>query len=294
MIATFFYKVADNVWSITIDHNVWERVNAPYLPFEYSPTPNEDIIFNLSVTDETANFNYKALESLGNMGSDEDVLWVYRDSNQYLLHIQCPLYFKEQAILHTISKFTKGILYITSNIDMAIYSINNALMFLYAMNGLKNNRLMFHASVVEKDDKAYLFLGRSGTGKSTHSQLWLKLFPDATLLNDDNPIVMVDANHYATVYGSPWSGKTKCYKNRGCKIGGIVRLQQAPHNTIKATSGVEAYTDIRPSISVMSWERELADMLHNTIIALIKCLPIARLECLPNEEAALLCYKHFQ
>lgn len=66
-----------------------------------------------------------------------------------------------------------------------------------------------HASVVATETgKGYLFLGKSGTGKSTHTGLWLQQFSDCHLLNDDNPIVHVDSlGKQATVFGSPWSGK---------------------------------------------------------------------------------------
>lgn len=34
-----------------------------------------------------------------------------------------------------------------------------------------------------------LFLGESGTGKSTHTRLWREHIPGAELLNDDSPII---------------------------------------------------------------------------------------------------------
>ena len=63
-------------------------------------------------------------------------------------------------------------------------------------------------------------MGKSGTGKSTHSRLWLENVPGATLLNDDNPIVRLTLVG-AIVYGSPWSGKTPCYKNESAPLAGV-------------------------------------------------------------------------
>ena len=57
-----------------------------------------------------------------------------------------------------------------------------------------------------------MLLGKSGTGKSTHSRLWLKYIPDTKLLNDDNPAVRIMDNNTIMIYGTPWSGKTPCYK----------------------------------------------------------------------------------
>ncbi len=55
--------------------------------------------------------------------------------------------------------------------------------------------------------EAVMFLGESGTGKSTHSRMWLENIEGSTLLNDDAPAVRISADG-TTAYGTPWSGKT--------------------------------------------------------------------------------------
>ena len=94
-----------------------------------------------------------------------------------------------------------------------VFGLNNAIMIAFAFSGAQKDLLLIHASVTMKDGKGYLFLGKSGTGKSTHSQLWLKHIPGTELLNDDNPAVRL-INDEVIVYGTPWSGKTPCYKNK--------------------------------------------------------------------------------
>lgn len=48
-----------------------------------------------------------------------------------------------------------------------------------------------HSSVICLNNQAVLFLGESGTGKSTHTRLWREHIPGATLLNDDSPIIRI-------------------------------------------------------------------------------------------------------
>ena len=48
-----------------------------------------------------------------------------------------------------------------------------------------------HSSVISLNGGAVLFLGESGTGKSTHTRLWREHIPGAELLNDDSPIVRI-------------------------------------------------------------------------------------------------------
>ena len=108
-------------------------------------------------------------------------------------------------------------------------------------------------------------------------------------MNDDNPVVRVNPDGSATVYGSPWSGKTPCYRNISCPVGGIVALSQAPYNKIRRLEGITAYAAVMPSISGKRWDRAIADGLHRTENALASHVPVWHLDCLPDEAAALLC-----
>jgi hypothetical protein len=161
----------------------------------------------------------------------------------------------------------------------------------YAIATANLNTALFHAAVVNYNGCGYMFLGKSGTGKSTHARLWIK-YNGAELLNDDNPIVRWDdATETATVYGSPWSGKTPCYKNAQIPLKGIVLLSQAPYNKIEQLRGVHAYAALVTSISGKRWDEHLASGLHQTENALALHVSTWHLECLPDEAAAELCYK---
>ena len=86
-------------------------------------------------------------------------------------------------------------------------------MLCYAFAGAYEQTLLVHASVPQIGTTAFLFQGLSGTGKSTHSQLWRTHIPQVELLNDDNPVVRITADGRISVWGTPWSGKTPCYRN---------------------------------------------------------------------------------
>ncbi len=173
------------------------------------------------------------------------------------------------------------------------YAIDTALMLLYTFASSKHDTLLVHASAIELNDKGYLFLGKSGTGKSTHSRLWLENIKGPKLLNDDNPIIRI-SHGIVYVYGSPWSGKTSCYRNKKIPIGGIVRLQQAPLNKITRITGIKAYAALLPSCSCMKWDHEMAHAIHSTISKVIERVPIYILECLPDNEAAILCHEKLE
>jgi hypothetical protein len=133
-----------------------------------------------------------------------------------------------------------------------------------------------------------MFLGKSGTGKSTHSSLWLKHIEGTALVNDDNPVVrrMPDGFY---VFGSPWSGKTPCYRNVSYPLGGVVQLSQAPYNKIHRLKALSAYAALVPSISGKRWDKQVAEGLHETEDMMAGEVAVWHLECLPDEAAARLC-----
>ena len=165
-------------------------------------------------------------------------------------------------------------------------ALDNSLMILFALTTAGKDTLLFHAAVVSCEGKGYMFLGPSGTGKSTHAQLWLKHIEGTELVNDDNPVVRDGG-----VYGSPWSGKTPCYRNVSVPIGGIVMLSQAPHNKIQRLKGIQAYVAVVESVGGKRWDSRIENSLHQTENKLASDVPIWYLECLPDEAAARLCHE---
>ena len=109
-------------------------------------------------------------------------------------------------------------------------------------------------------------------------------------MNDDNPILRVMNDGQVRVYGSPWSGKTPCYKNADVPVGAIVKLSQAPHNKLETISLPQAYAYMLSSASGLKMEQTMADNMFETIKHIITHTPCYHLACLPNEEAAKVCW----
>lgn len=145
-----------------------------------------------------------------------------------------------------------------------------------------------HSSVIVCHNEAVMFLGESGTGKSTHTRLWRENIEGATLLNDDSPFVGVQ-NGRVVAFGSPWSGKTPCYKNESYPIRAIVRLSQAPHNSMRRLRSLFSVGALLPSLPpAFAFDEKLEDAVMNVLSAVIGAVPVYHLECLPNAAAAQL------
>jgi len=150
-----------------------------------------------------------------------------------------------------------------------------------------------HSSVIIYNNRAILFLGESGTGKSTHTKLWLEHIHGSRLLNDDSPVVRIENDEtnqlVPFVYGSPWSGKGRCHLNERYPVAAFVRLQQHPANQITKLSKLEAFGALYPSFPPAYlkddyFEEQICGIISNIIMT----TPVYRLQCLPDSTAAEL------
>lgn len=194
------------------------------------------------------------------------------------------------AILHATADWRQAHAEIFGDKDTQSYALGNVIMMLYALTALDTNALLIHASVIVHGGKGYIFQGKSGTGKSTHSRLWLKYIPDTTLLNDDNPVVRLMPDGTVRVFGTPWSGKTPCYINRSVPVGAFVRLFQAPANKIVQMQPPLSGASIVGSSSGMRWDKDFYTRMLQLSFSIAKQTGIFTLHCLPDEEAARICH----
>lgn len=179
---------------------------------------------------------------------------------------------------------------LNGNYTMRSFGLNNALMLVYAYASSFKQTLLIHASLVRHQGKGYAFIAKSGTGKSTQVSMWLRYLPDCDLMNDDNPIVRI-INHEAFIYGSPWSGKTPCYRNVKAPLGAITRIDRAQANSIEREKPIAAFASLLPSCASMKWDEDIYRRTGDTIAQLIATTPIYTLHCLPNREAAIVCHQ---
>ncbi len=148
--------------------------------------------------------------------------------------------------------------------------------------------VMLHASCVEYQGKAYLFSARSGTGKSTHTHLWLKYLPGARIINDDKPAIRcIDGVYYA--YGTPWSGKNDESVNVGVPVGGIAFLSRGENN-IKRIPGIMALKPFMDQ-TVRPKDKELMSKALDVINGILTDIPIYHLTCDMSEKAVRTSYE---
>ena len=177
---------------------------------------------------------------------------------------------------------------LTGNFDMRSFGIHNAMMLSYAIAGSYKDTVLIHASLVRQNGYGYAFHAISGTGKSTQVSMWLRHLPNCDLMNDDNPVIrVIDGQPY--IYGSPWSGKTPCYRNIKAPLGALTRIDRDDHNWVEPLSPIEAFTSVLPSCSSLEWDVPTYHRVGDTVSKIVQKTKVSILHCLPNREAAEVC-----
>lgn len=272
---------------------MWERLRVNYGPFEVKDRPENGKIFTLDVrmSEEWKTADTSGMESLftGSSKPEETRTDLYRDAEGYYLEFAASGTSPRVASLRISPDCGYGALEF-ADLRWGKFAIDNAAMLLFAFSTASLNTLEMHSSVTVNSGRAYMFLAESGTGKSTHSRMWLENIPGSELLNDDNPIVRVSEDGSVTVYGSPWSGKTPCYRNASAPLGAMVLIRRSPVNAITPLSELEAYAQVVSSSSGFRGIPSMADGLHETTAFIATTQPCFVLDCRPDAQAAHVCH----
>lgn len=287
------YTVAGHTFSISLPEGFEkEKYLSPYSPFEAEESDAQPLItLKVALADNMKDIAQGKVKEI--LNDEAPYFWIIEETGNTSEWFFAFSYTKEHpdCILKVSPDYSNATVYVPTKYAERLveFALSNAMMLLYTFRTSQHETLLVHASVVENDEGGYMFLGRSGTGKSTHARLWLEHTEGSTLLNDDNPIIRITDGE-VHVYGSPWSGKTPCYINKVMPLKSVVRLSQAPYNRITRQSPLQAYASLMPACSCMRWDHNSVDALHKTVEKVIMQVPGWHLECLPDAEAAQTSY----
>ena len=154
---------------------------------------------------------------------------------------------------------------------------------------LSYDTLLFHGSVVAYGGKAYLFTALSGTGKTTHTRLWLKNIPDCHVLNGDKPLLRVEGERVLAC-GTPWQGKENYGCNEILPLEAICILERDATNHIEPVS----FGDAMGTLIQQSNRPQETPLLLKTldlIGRLDKRVRFYRLGCNMEDEAAFVSFR---
>lgn len=147
----------------------------------------------------------------------------------------------------------------------------------------KFDRFVFHGAAIEYNGDAYLFTAPSGTGKTTHINLWRKYLGDEiSIINGDKPII--HAGEDVVVYGTPWAGKEGYQRNTKASLKAICVLKQSKTNEIKKLETNEAVKHLMRQIYLPQDGVSLSKSLE-LLGRMLEKIEVYELACDISEEA---------
>lgn len=156
---------------------------------------------------------------------------------------------------------------------------------------LNYNGIMIHSAVVGLNDEAYGFIASSGTGKTTHTRLWLEYFKEQNVryINGDKPIYrFIDGNLY--VCGHPWAGKEGYHTNENVLVKGLCFLERGKTNSISRIDPKEVVKRLFKQL-VMPDKEEQMNNMFDLLTRIVNEVPFYLLKCNISLDAVKTSYE---
>ncbi len=288
------YSIADFLCSITfVEGQESDATLLPSLvPFRVEEVSSDaPTLFVLDVDDSLTPLPEDRSELVQDINNETINVRVAQSNNGAYEFIIRTMTGESCCLLQTNADFTRCRCALRGSRDTRAYGLNNALMLVFAFASCAKNTLLLHASVVRHDGRAYAFIAKSGTGKSTHTNLWMANIAGCDILNDDNPVLRVVGDD-VLIYGSPWSGKTACYRNTKASAGAITKVHRhAESNFVVPTPAIEAFASLLAACATMKWDSTIYEHICHTITRIVELTPHFNLFCRPVADAAIVCHK---
>ena len=260
-----------------------------FQPFACKEVADSDLFFQIDVDDNLRPVPKDQRSLIRDFDTGNGNIIVYQLTDGGYQYVIKDINGYSCALLITNKNFVHCHCALNGNYDMRSFGLNSVLMLAFAFAGASRSVLLIHASLVRHRGWGYPFIAKSGTGKSTQVSSWLRYIPDCDLMNDDNPIIRILDDGKPYIFGSPWSGKTPCYRNVMAPLGAVTRIDRADKNWVERLNPVEAFTSFLPSCSSMKWDIDIYRKICDTVTRVVETVPIYTLHCLPDKEAAMVC-----
>lgn len=146
--------------------------------------------------------------------------------------------------------------------------------------------IVVHASAIDFQNNGIIFTGSSGTGKSTHANLWQK-YKGAEILNADRPLLRINNINKSEVrvYGTPWSGTSEQHLNKSVPLSAIFILEQYHANEIHILRPQQIISLLSARCYLPYFDKELMEVALSNVGEIIEKVPVYLLKCKPDLES---------
>jgi hypothetical protein len=175
------------------------------------------------------------------------------------------------------------------------YSIDTVLRITHSLILAEEGGFLVHAASAIRNERAYLFAGVSGAGKTTMARL---APPDATVLTDEisyvrrvrpvgawlQPGVTQHPNHKA--YGTPFAGElARVGANTSAPLETLYLLVQGPENRISPVLKIDAARALMRHVLFFAEEKEMVARVFDSVLEFVSHIEVAQLVFTPDARA---------
>lgn len=273
-----FYRLAGIRYRFLVPKNcAWDTAR---LLNDYTAQPgSHDVDCILSIAEELS-------EPVGEHCFQSHNLQVFRDGDRELCYYGSASPTLEGAYLRIDRKGTVNQIQLKADsipmgiTDGIILTCMQAVTYITGTGGF-----LLHASWIRYRDRAILFTGPSGIGKSTQATLWEK-HRGAELINGDRAAIFPTAEG-AQVRGIPYCGSSGVNKNQTMPLTAVVTLSKAPENSITRLTGAKAFRQLWEGCSVNLWDPEAIGLATQAVVDTVSAVPVYHLACTPDERSVV-------
>ena len=149
---------------------------------------------------------------------------------------------------------------------------------IYAVLAFEAGGLMVHAAGVVRNERAYVFLGHSGSGKTTVA----RLSEDCQVLNDDLLVLWPEQASWI-VYGTPFWNPTQVKPGgQHAALTMLLRLVQDQQVSLVALSLAQAVAEMVANVPVISADAGRSQQVLQRCFSIVRSVPGYSLHFLPE------------
>lgn len=165
-----------------------------------------------------------------------------------------------------------------------------ALRDVFFMHVQRLEMIPIHSASIIYKEKAFLFSGPAGTGKSTQTNLWRKML-NVDILDGDVTLLSV-TKEGVIAHGLPWCGTSNLFMNKSVPLGAVIFLEKGMENEIVKCSSLEAIMKLCARSFAPNYNKELTARTLATAKRIGGETTCINYRCLPDE-TAVICAKEY-
>ena len=169
------------------------------------------------------------------------------------------------------------------------YSIDTVLRITHSLVLAEEGGFLLHAASAIRNNRAFLFAGVSGAGKTTISRL---APPDATVLTDEisyirrSDVKNSQSDHDYVAFGTPFAGElARIGANTSAPLEALYLLVQGPENRIASISKIDAARAIMRHVLFFAEEKDLVAKVFDSVLEFVSRVHVAQLIFTPDARA---------